>query len=323
MKKLLIIFLLLIPIAFATINGPYVNYVDYGITYDLKQSLGAESNLNASVQCLNSLGQTFPLTSEVNSGDTIYTCEFEYTAPSSGKGVNTIDYTLKFTDQYSTTEFTDRYTLYYGYCPNVACPSSQECVNHQCQLLCGNNKIDPGETCSSCPQDVTCNANEKCTNNVCQVYCGNKQIDLGETCSSCPQDVVCQSYEQCTLGVCQGFCGNKKKDLGETCSSCPQDAYCESTQRCVQGACEGYCGTYNPEGCWCDASCVDYGDCCYDACDECGSCEGAAAGKGVVGERNAFAKIIPEIMKDGNFWSPIQLGGGEESSIGSPVEEAQ
>ena len=191
-------------------------------------------------------------------------------------------------------------------------------MNHQCQLLCGNNKIDPGETCSSCPQDVTCNANEKCTNNVCQVYCGNKQIDQGETCSSCPQDVVCQASEQCLLGVCQGFCGNKKKDLGETCSSCPQDAYCESTQRCVQGACEGYCGNgvINP-GEWCttcpqDAGCHN-GYVCSTITEDCvklGTAENCAALNDSCGTGYCVNSVCVECRSNIDCESKKVYGGG-------------
>ena len=260
MKKVLIIFLLLLPTALAFINGPYTEYVDHGVTYDLKQSIGVESNLNSTAQCLNSLGQTFSLTSEINGGDTIYTCNFEYTSPSSGKSVDNIDYTIKINYEDSTTEMTDKYNLHYGYCPNVDCPTNQECINNECQLVCGNNKTDPGETCTSCPKDVICQSDEKCNQGVCEVYCGNKQIDAGETCTSCPQDVICQSFEKCTLGVCQGFCGNKKKDPGETCSSCPQDAFCSSNQRCVLGVCEGYCGNgIIDQGEWCTSCPQDAG----------------------------------------------------------------
>jgi cytochrome c551/c552 len=38
-------------------------------------------------------------------------------------------------------------------------------------------------------------------------------------------------------------------------------------------SCVGNCGGQSPDGCWCDGQCVDFGDCCDDACDECGQCE--------------------------------------------------
>ncbi|MDP6945217.1 MAG: hypothetical protein QF464_13800, partial [Myxococcota bacterium] len=41
------------------------------------------------------------------------------------------------------------------------------------------------------------------------------------------------------------------------------------------------CGSYTPNngiGCSCDAACVEYEDCCEDACDSCGfDCEGGGS----------------------------------------------
>ena len=50
------------------------------------------------------------------------------------------------------------------------------------------------------------------------------------------------------------------------------------------GGCEGFCGGVAPEGCYCDAACVDAGDCCPDVEQVCtgggggGSCVGACGG---------------------------------------------
>jgi hypothetical protein len=51
---------------------------------------------------------------------------------------------------------------------------------------CGNGKIDPGETCASCPQDI----------GPCPT-CGNGKVDPGETCVTCPQDVGACPPPQC------------------------------------------------------------------------------------------------------------------------------
>lgn len=37
-------------------------------------------------------------------------------------------------------------------------------------------------------------------------------------------------------------------------------------------SCNGNCAGQAPGGCWCDASCIGQGDCCSDACEECGHC---------------------------------------------------
>jgi len=38
------------------------------------------------------------------------------------------------------------------------------------------------------------------------------------------------------------------------------------------GSCDGYCGAQGP-GCYCTADCLQYGDCCADACELCGHCK--------------------------------------------------
>ena len=53
-------------------------------------------------------------------------------------------------------------------------------------------------------------------------------------------------------------------------------------------SCEGTCGFEAPGGCWCDEACINFGDCCDDACDLCeldncedscfGNCGSAAPG---------------------------------------------
>ena len=34
--------------------------------------------------------------------------------------------------------------------------------------------------------------------------------------------------------------------------------------------CEGSCGGASASGCYCNDACVEYGDCCPDACEQCG-----------------------------------------------------
>jgi hypothetical protein len=34
--------------------------------------------------------------------------------------------------------------------------------------------------------------------------------------------------------------------------------------------CSGACGGQSPGGCWCDAACSQYGDCCADKVQVCG-----------------------------------------------------
>ena len=84
--------------------------------------------------------------------------------------------------------------------------------------LCGNGKIDPGETCQTCPPDA----------GICTPKCGNGKIDPGETCQTCPADVW----------FCVLTCGNGKIDPSETCDNCPADVKnCPSL--CGNGKIEG------------------------------------------------------------------------------------
>ena len=44
------------------------------------------------------------------------------------------------------------------------------------------------------------------------------------------------------------------------------------------GSCVGSCGGMSNSGpCYCDDLCVGFGDCCFDACSECGQCSGSSA----------------------------------------------
>ena len=72
--------------------------------------------------------------------------------------------------------------------------------------------------------------------------------------------------------------------------------------------CEGSCGNQSPGGCFCDEICVEYGDCCEDVCDACGSlsfCEGGEEGPGG-GEEGP----------GGEEGGPMEGGGSE----GGPAE---
>jgi hypothetical protein len=40
----------------------------------------------------------------------------------------------------------------------------------------------------------------------------------------------------------------------------------------LPGNCEGFCGGQSPDGCWCDETCCNLGDCCFDKFEVCGGC---------------------------------------------------
>ena len=114
-------------------------------------------------------------------------------------------------------------------CVDVPWNSSDGCPvfnNQYCwsYSLCGNGKIDDGETCQNCPYDVgSC--------------CGNGKVDKWETCWTCPKDAwkcdkcwngKIDEWENCKncpddVGECTAFCWNGKIEEAETCQNCPED----------------------------------------------------------------------------------------------------
>jgi hypothetical protein len=56
------------------------------------------------------------------------------------------------------------------------------------------------------------------------------------------------------------------------CAPCLDPLSGDPSGACDGMGCAGYCGAQSPEGCWCDPSCAQYGDCCADACTECSAC---------------------------------------------------
>lgn len=63
---------------------------------------------------------------------------------------------------------------------------------------------------------------------------------------------------------------------GQTACSAPLSSKVDASGfQIAPGSCAGHCGG-SVAGCFCDANCSAYGDCCADACSACGSCGGNA-----------------------------------------------
>lgn len=124
--------------------------------------------------------------------------------------------------------------------------------------VCGNDLLESGEECDgtnfgSCPTGV-CDPDCTCEDPVC----GNDVVEAGEACDG-TDDAACPG--QCDSScACPSTCGDGTCDAGEDATTCPGDCGCS-----VAAA----CGSQAPDGCWCDAACVGFGDCCPDACDAC------------------------------------------------------
>ena len=104
--------------------------------------------------------------------------------------------------------------------------------------------------------------------------------DSGEGCCGAQSGTGCATNVDCETCVCavDPFCCNNGWD--DTCGgtaklSCPSQCGCNSGSSMLQvfaaGSCQGECGDKSGD-CWCDALCVQNGDCCADACQYCGYC---------------------------------------------------
>jgi hypothetical protein len=127
------------------------------------------------------------------------------------------------------------------------CPDACATCGH-CPPVCGDAACEETfETCSGCPEDCG-----PCSE------CGDGQCTVEESCASCPTD----------CGACTTFCGDNICTGFETCENCVLDC-----GECgAEPTCANHCEGVAPGGCWCDAMCVENGDCCADACALCDHC---------------------------------------------------
>ncbi len=104
---------------------------------------------------------------------------------------------------------------YRGYMNGIQrCQTTQNLSVVTAPAVCGNGRIEPGETCTNCPADVgSCVVGDP-------PICGNGTIQAGETCTNCPADVgACPPVNGCTPSCtgnlcgqadgCGGFCSNR------------------------------------------------------------------------------------------------------------------
>ena len=128
------------------------------------------------------------------------------------------------------------------------CLRQQSSISGSCAQACGNS---PNGICWC---DDTCILNGDCCQDACEA-CG--------ICTTCSPDCA---GKECGDDGCGGTCGNCAP--GTSCAS----GVCASP---LGPSCKGSCGSSGQDGtCWCDDQCEANGDCCADACDECGLCSG-------------------------------------------------
>ncbi len=146
------------------------------------------------------------------------------------------------------------------------------CGDTQTSKLCGNSKIDDGETCDppdTCP--TSCDDGDPCTDDsmsgsaeTCNVECSNDVI------TDCADDDGCCA-EGCNANNdndCSPVCGNDIIEEGENCDP-PADCVCQPSA--VQ--CEVAIMTGDPQSCNIECSyvmieeCLDDDDCCPTGCN--------------------------------------------------------
>ena len=173
--------------------------------------------------------------------------------------------------------------------------------------LCGNGKIDPGETCQSCPPDIW----------ICTPKCGNEKIDPGETCQTCPSDVW----------TCISSCGNGTQEAGETCENCPVDV-ASCTPKCgnsIQEAGET-CQLCPSDWKYCDPLCgngkIDPGETCQTCPPDIQRCF-SQCGNGIV-ETNLWEACdngLANNWKDGKCTSNCALIKSTPETCGNGVQD--
>jgi hypothetical protein len=181
------------------------------------------------------------------------------------------------------------------------CPPAAVCGPDHCgEVVCNGAAVN----CGGCPPGATCSADNLCVPSdtpSCAGFCGADAASL----DGCFCDVACFGFGDCCADICaacgeiftaecEAFetCGDGLCDpaAGENCVSCGADCGCGDTADCVQGecveavGCAGYCGDESPDGCFCDASCFGFGDCCADICAVCSADLSAECAAGTCGD---------------------------------------
>ncbi len=90
---------------------------------------------------------------------------------------------------------------------STTCKAGELCQRGRCVVVCGNGRVDLGETCSSCPADVQCAAGQVCKNSQCVVPCVPVAATACTAGVGCPRNTVvpalgCHAGQVCEENVC-------------------------------------------------------------------------------------------------------------------------
>ena len=170
--------------------------------------------------------------------------------------------------------------------PDQCGACADACAGKECGTAVAGDVKCPG-TCGTCEGGGICSADNKCCTPACDgKTCGDD--GCGGSCGTCEAGTKCGeagTCEACTP-VCDGkVCGDDQ--CNGSCGDCADGTGCNDAGQCIPPTCEGKCGGPGIGGCYCDADCFKFGDCCADACTfcqtesatECTACAGACTDK--------------------------------------------
>ena len=140
------------------------------------------------------------------------------------------------------------------------------------QPVCGNGKVERGETIETCCDDAGCLGEQLCENNQCiEPTCGECQRLENHRCISyeCCEDADCPPSKMCTANKCEIItCGECQYISNHTCvdHECCDDGDCSADEKCTNHQCISVaCGQCQYIS---NLECMDYACCLDEDCDD-------------------------------------------------------
>jgi hypothetical protein len=185
---------------------------------------------------------------------------------------------------------------------NGQCDPGYVCDIHSCAIGATGTCV-PLPKCDPNFMEPVCGCNGVTFNNDCMRRAAGAALDHKGACTqpsnSCFTDGDCKAGEFCglkpgecllpTFNILQGKCAPKPQACtmqydpvcgcdgnthGNACSAASKGVNVAHKGACkttpTKNYCKGFCGGQSPEGCYCDAGCSKYGDCCPDYDQVCG-----------------------------------------------------
>ena len=140
-----------------------------------------------------------------------------------------------------------------GLC-SVVCGIGTQIVNYQHPTSCTGTRTPTTQACSpTCADGLTCTENQ-CVDSTPVSTCGNDVINTGENCLTCPADApcptgqTCNAQGECVTPVQTPVCGNSIVETAEQCDggtqACPGQTGTQTcTAQCTWSSCPSTCAS--------------------------------------------------------------------------------